>query len=364
MKPICFYHKADLDGVCSAAIVKHFVPDCELYGIDYGDEFPWDFVRPGPDAEASELWAHLFVPENGYRQGVNWESLRYERRTVYVVDFSLEPFADMERLAKVSELVWIDHHKTAIDAYNEALGFDCPHEIMLQTKWAACELCWYYFTGADLDDPAKEIPEAVRLLGTYDSWRKDDPEWDSKIMPFQYGCRSAPGIYDPTAVAWPVLLSFMPPDKAGYTWYNFSADEQAKLDPAAVIRNDIGRLTADGKVILEFAGQQNAKIAEAGAFELFITTSQWLPEYTDEAKYRCIVLNTPVFNSQAFDSIYDAKKHDVMVPFAMMANGKWKLSLYSEKPEIDCSLVAKAFGGGGHKGAAGFTCDKLPWRTS
>ena len=48
MKPICFYHKADLDGVCSAAIVKHFVPECELYGIDYGDEFPWALVRPGP----------------------------------------------------------------------------------------------------------------------------------------------------------------------------------------------------------------------------------------------------------------------------------------------------------------------------
>ena len=37
MKPICFYHKADLDGVCSGAIVKHFVPDCELYGFDYGE---------------------------------------------------------------------------------------------------------------------------------------------------------------------------------------------------------------------------------------------------------------------------------------------------------------------------------------
>lgn len=33
MNPICFYHKADLDGVCSAAIVKHFVPECE--------QLPW-----------------------------------------------------------------------------------------------------------------------------------------------------------------------------------------------------------------------------------------------------------------------------------------------------------------------------------
>lgn len=37
MKPICFYHKADLDGVCSGDIVKHFVPDVERYGFDYGE---------------------------------------------------------------------------------------------------------------------------------------------------------------------------------------------------------------------------------------------------------------------------------------------------------------------------------------
>ena len=44
MNPICFYHKSDLDGVCSAAIVKRFVPDCELYGVDYGEEFPWELA--------------------------------------------------------------------------------------------------------------------------------------------------------------------------------------------------------------------------------------------------------------------------------------------------------------------------------
>ena len=57
MTPICFYHRADYDGVCSAAIVKKFVPDCELYGIDYGDPFPWDKVMDGPQVSAAELEA-------------------------------------------------------------------------------------------------------------------------------------------------------------------------------------------------------------------------------------------------------------------------------------------------------------------
>jgi nanoRNase/pAp phosphatase (c-di-AMP/oligoRNAs hydrolase) len=52
-----------------------------------------------------------------------------------------------------------------------------------------------------------------------------------------------------------------------------------------------------------------------------------------------------------------------MVPFAKMANGKWKVSLYSTKPEIDCGAIAKTFGGGGHYSAAGFVCNRLPWES-
>lgn len=36
------------------------------------------------------------------------------------------------------------------------------------------------------------------------------------------------------------------------------------------------------------------------------------------------------------------------------ANGMWNFSLYNDNGEVDCSAIAKEFGGGGHKGAAGF----------
>ena len=80
--PICFYHRADLDGICSGTIVHKAIPTCELYGFDYADLFPWDKV-----------------------QG----------RDVIMVDVSL-PYADMKRLKlEAKSLVWIDHHKTALD---------------------------------------------------------------------------------------------------------------------------------------------------------------------------------------------------------------------------------------------------------
>ena len=74
----CFYHSADLDGHCSGAIVKHKYPECELIGINYGDEFPWD------DLDIDD--------------------------PIYMVDFSLQPFDQMIKLGKHFNLIWIDHH--------------------------------------------------------------------------------------------------------------------------------------------------------------------------------------------------------------------------------------------------------------
>jgi nanoRNase/pAp phosphatase (c-di-AMP/oligoRNAs hydrolase) len=37
------------------------------------------------------------------------------------------------------------------------------------------------------------------------------------------------------------------------------------------------------------------------------------------------------------------------------------VSLYSTRDDIDCGAIAKTYGGGGHKGAAGFQCDTLPF---
>ena len=42
--------------------------------------------------------------------------------------------------------------------------------------------------------------------------------------------------------------------------------------------------------------------------------------------------------------------------------GQWTVSLYSTKSDIDVSIIAKNYGGGGHKGASGFQCKELPFK--
>ena len=44
----------------------------------------------------------------------------------------------------------------------------------------------------------------------------------------------------------------------------------------------------------------------------------------------------------------------------MCFNGEqWVCSFYSNKEDIDCSIMASRLGGGGHKGAAGCTINQL-----
>jgi hypothetical protein len=41
------------------------------------------------------------------------------------------------------------------------------------------------------------------------------------------------------------------------------------------------------------------------------------------------------------------------------ANGKYNYSLYNDNGQVDCSIIAKNRGGGGHKGASGFRSDNI-----
>jgi oligoribonuclease NrnB/cAMP/cGMP phosphodiesterase (DHH superfamily) len=160
---ICFYHSADLDGKCSAAIVQRYfgAKNIELYGFDYGHQFPWEKV----DGETE----------------------------VIMVDLGLQPFSQMLELNRVAKsLTWIDHHKSAIDTY---LAQEERWQGELQTDRAACELVWEYYHD---DQP---IPRAVFMLGVYDTWRWQDV---SGALEFQYGMRSVENA--PSGAIWDSLF--------------------------------------------------------------------------------------------------------------------------------------------------------------
>jgi oligoribonuclease NrnB/cAMP/cGMP phosphodiesterase (DHH superfamily) len=334
MTSLCVFHRADYDGVCSAAIVKKFVPDCELYGIDYGDPFPWGKVLDGPQVSAAELEAGSGLP----------------RRQVYMVDFSLKP-DEMKRLNKCCDLTWIDHHKSAIDSC-EGLGI----RGIRHSGLAACELCWTWFdqhNGAITNELlvrhfevfAGRRPEAVRLLGRYDVWDAKNPDWQ-RIEAFQFGMRAKPGMMNPEDPGWWTLIS------------------GECVEP--ILRSELVNTTATGRAILSYRDQEAKSLCADGAHVEYLLPpggpfkGQRVNQQTMEG-WCLVCLNSLQRGSWQFNSVWDPEKYDAMCVYGRLKNGKYRVSLYSTKEEVDCGAIAKALGGGGHKGAAGFICDKLPW---
>lgn len=228
---------------------------------------------------------------------------------IYMVDFSLQPFSDMVRLDKVARLTWIDHHKSAIEEY---MATPCTIRGVRATSLAACELAWSYLFPDD-DGP---LPAAVRLLGRYDVWDHSNPE----VLPFQYGMKGE---------------KTEPGESAGF-W--------GQLFHGQLIDRIIGR----GQAILDYQAAQSKKYVQACSFE------------TEIDGLKCVAVNLMLTNSQIFDSVWDDSRYDAMLAFGWKRD-KWTVSLYTDKPGVDVSVVAKARGGGGHEGAAGFQCSILPF---
>ena len=248
-----------------------------------------------------------------YGETFPWDIIE-SNDVVYMVDFSMRPIEDMVKLNnKANVFYWIDHHVTSITEYeNYCKNNDFSVAGSRKIGLSGCELSWQYMRSS-------EIPEFIKLIGIYDTWRFTK-ENEEKIKQFHFGLdfltrRSN----DCTLKIWKDL---------------FEGD--CYLDEIYDI----------GKTIIDYLYVQNSHFCRKFSFEM-----NW--EGLD-----LICLNTCIGSSSAFDSIWDHDKYDAMLVFRYDGSG-YSYSLYSDKPGIDVSVIAKKYGGGGHKGAAGFASNKL-----
>jgi oligoribonuclease NrnB/cAMP/cGMP phosphodiesterase (DHH superfamily) len=224
---------------------------------------------------------------------------------VYLLDISLRPFVKMINLKRACKrVVWIDHHKTAIETYEGQSVIILDGARTVGT--AACELTWEYLF------PGRETPEALRLLGKYDVWDFED---DARVLPFQYAMRAEPS--EPETSIW--------------------------LDVIVSHENWIREMIDRGKAIFAYVEMANIELMEDLSFECIIGKG-----------FKALAVNAHRPNSQLFDSKWDPQKYHLMLAFRLCLDHT-QVSLYSERNDVDCGYIAKQYGGGGHKGAAGFS---------
>jgi len=236
-----------------------------------------------------------------------------EHDTVYMVDFTPDLLADFQRLMeKTEDIHWIDHHGKNIAKYpfyNKALK-----GLRVEFKPSGAMLTWHYLY------PTVPPPSAVEHTSDYDCWIFD---FGILTKNFEAGMQSIP--HDPHAKIWLDLLSDDP-------WSRADA---------------LKEVLAKGEIINEFRKQYNKEIVKACAFECELDGNS------------IIACNCPCVGSRLFDSL-DTSKYDMMSVFRTNGHSV-VVSLYSEHKNIDCGELAQKFGGGGHKGAAGFECTNLPF---
>ena len=269
---LCIYHIADHDGKGSAAIVKSVYPETELMGLNHDMEIPYDEIN------------------------------KYDK--IIVCDFAL-PLDFMFKLSQNRDFIWIDHHVSVIEQYEQAIkeGKQKPIKGIRRVGTAALMLTWEYFY------PDRPLPLGIKLLGLNDVFDLRD----KRVRPFEYAMQAL-GVNRPTDKIWNELIN-------------------DTLDVAEMVET--------GKAILSYIRNRNYRLVRAEAFE---------SEYKG---LKCICANIPQGYSEFYDTLDNIKDYDMMVNFFMNKKNCWNLSFYTAKDNVDVSKVAEKFGGGGHAKAAG-----------
>lgn len=269
----CFYHH-DLDGYAAGAVVKRKYPECKFYEIDYSIPFSFDEIE--------------------------------KDETVIIVDFSLKPEPFKQLLEITNNIIWCDHHQTAIEALKD---FDIDG-LRTDTCPSGAVITWKFFF------PEEPIPKVLKYVS----------DWDTHTLEF---------------------------DKTKLFYYGIQAFEAS---PNHVIWSDLLDNNKRNTLDLVIHAGSYIKTAIENNYKKFVDNYAYETQFEG---YNCIACNTGLVGSDLFLSV--KKEYDLYLVY--VHNGeKFRVSVYqAANNNIMCNEIAKKYGGGGHPGAAGFTCENIPW---
>ena len=267
---LCFYHANCTDGAASAAVIHRKYPQAELQPMNHGDPI----------------------------------TAEVKGKKVFIVDFSFPAEILQKMKAEAAEVLWYDHHKTALPI-RDAIGWG---DVDLSESGAS--LTW-----------KKEYPD--QSLPTILAYVKDKDLWEWKLpksRAVSMDLRNTPEVLDPRSSKWKDLVDGM---------------DEAKL----------AQMVERG----EYALRAQRATVEAGlknGFEL------------EFHGHRAFAVNWSLEASDIGEVIYKERGYAVAILFYY--TGKiWNFSLRSAT--VDVSELAKKYGGGGHPGAAGFRQENIDW---
>ena len=320
MKPLVIYHASCADGFGAAfAAWLKLGDDAEYVPMQYLDS----------KLNAVEAWEALSaaIP-----------SKANTGREVYILDFSL-PKPVMDKLFAVSErVVWLDHHKTAFEMWCEdgerslceqSNGRD---EVILDNNKSGAYLAWEFF------HPDTGVPLFIRHIDDYDRWqfKIDGTKAFNKA------------IWSHAPWSFKQWVEWFYDRGAGFThkyWADFYTEG------AAILRAHDGAVQS---VVKNAARNCEIPFDEEGALDCVEPRLEW-----NNGGYWMVhglAANCPPHLQSDVGHELATQSGTFGLLWCIDKDNQCKCSLRSNG-DYDVSAIAKAFGGGGHRNAAGFTTD-------
>ena len=316
MKPLVIYHASCADGFAAAFAA---------------------WLKLGDDAE--------YVPMQYGHAPI--DSMLGKDRKVYILDFSL-PKPQMEQLLRVAKkVVWLDHHKSALEMWCGGSpedgvymcsigGSEQRHFIRLHNEKSGAVLAWEYFHSGT------EIPMFIKHIDDYDRWQ-------FKLVG--------------TKAFNKALWSFAP---WSFEDWKVRYLNGTNLWSGELAGSDLTSYIEQGKAILR-AHDQNVQSVVKNA-----TRKCEIP-FDEEGALDCVEPRLE-WNNGGYWMVHGLAAncpphlHSDVGHGLANQSGTFGLCWFIDKENVcrcslrsngdyDVSTIAKAFGGGGHKNAAGFTID-------
>lgn len=295
------------------------------YHADCVDGFTAAWVTAKFLDEIEEVYELVPMEYNQASYDQLWDlALDRAANIIYVVDFSLPN----ELIAKLTDevlnpylekLTILDHHKTAFERYCPTLAIDKDSSatitgmklhISLHNGMCGALVCFYHFS--NILQSGEPAPKLLRYVDDYDRWiyrYGDDTKYLNKYI------RTIPM----TIEAW-----------------NHLADQVADKEQVAL-------LLEAGKELQEKHDRKVERLAGT-AWPIELAGVPGLAVYCDY-KYASDVGHALAVKSNTYGctiQILEDREVD-----------RYSLRSYAGSP-VDVSLIAQAYGGGGHRNAAGF----------
>jgi oligoribonuclease NrnB/cAMP/cGMP phosphodiesterase (DHH superfamily) len=288
---ICLHHFPCDDGFAAAWVVNRKWPGVVLKGTNYGQPFP---------------------------------EVDIDGKNLLIADFSYKPDELAKLSARAKSVVILDHHKTAdtdLRDVKRMVGVNCENveaafagmpgpgtNVLAEFDMArsGASLAWQFCF------PGEKMPELIRYVEDRDLW----------LMKLEHS-RSLS-----------LLLQSYPYDLGVWNELMLAFDD---VDGARA------RVLTEARAIERFFDRRLAELIPTAVFKQI---GKWKGIPVAYAPY--------AFASDLANALLKAHPEAPFAAVVVEAYGSRTWSLRSEDSRQDVSEVAKAFGGGGHRNAAGF----------